>query len=70
MGERHAPCGTPLKRVIGRPVIWKMRMEAVLSVMKFDRMRVKEGCMLRQSILCLPVFCVRSFLTLSKALES
>ena len=47
MGERQAPCGTPLRRVKGGPVWWEMRMEAVLSVMKFERMRVNEGCMLR-----------------------
>ena len=32
-------------------------MEAVLSVMRFERMRGKEGCMLRrQSIFCLSPF--------------
>ena len=47
MGERHAPSETPLRRVKGGPVRGEMRTEAVLSVMKFARMRVKEGCMLR-----------------------
>ena len=41
-------------------------MEAVLSVMKFERMRMKEGCMLGRSILCLGTSCQ----TLSKALET
>ena len=31
----------------------QMQMEAVLSVMMFERMRRKKGCMLRWSILCL-----------------
>ena len=53
MGERHAPCGTTLRRIIGGPVRWEMRMQAVLSVMEFERIRVKEVCMLRRSILCL-----------------
>ena len=39
------------------PIIWELRMEAVLLVMKFERMRVKEGCMLRRSILCLSLSC-------------
>ena len=41
VGERQAPCETPLRRVIGGPVRWGMRIEAVLSDMKFERMRVK-----------------------------
>ena len=61
--ERHVSCGTPLRRGIGRPVRWEMRMETVLSGMKFERIRVKKGCMLRQSILCLSP----SSQTLSKA---
>ena len=40
--ERHAPCQTPLRRVIGGPVRYEIRIEAVLSAMKFERMRVKE----------------------------
>ena len=66
VGERHVPRGTPLRSVNGGPVRWEMRMEAVLSVKKFERMRVKEGCMLRRSILCLSPSCQ----TLSKALET
>ena len=38
-------------------------MEAVLLVKKYERMRVKEGCMLRRSTLCLSTSCQ----TLSKA---
>ena len=34
-----------------------MRIEAVLSVVKFERMRVKEGYMLRRNILCLITSC-------------
>ena len=65
MGERHAPCGTPL-RVNSGPVRWDMRMEAVLSCMKFERMRLNEGCKLRRNILCLNHSCQ----TLSKTLET
>ena len=49
LSKKHAPCGTPLRRVVGALVIWEMRMKAVLSVMKFERMPVKEECMLRRS---------------------
>ena len=56
-GERHAPCGTPLRKVVGGTMRWEMRMETVLSVMKFEKMRVKEGCMLGRSILCLSPSC-------------
>ena len=66
MGESHAPCGTPLRRMIGGPMRWEMRMEAVLSVMKFERMRVKDGCMMRRSILFLSLSCQ----TFSKVLET
>ena len=66
VGESHAPCRTPLRKVNGGPVRWEMRMEAVLLVMKFERMRVKKGCMLRRSIL----FLNYSGQTFSKALET
>ena len=64
MGERHVPRGTPLMKVIGGPVRWEMRMEAVLSLKKFERMRVKKGCMLRLRDVC------PSCQTLSKALQT
>ena len=46
VGERHVPCWMPLMRVIGGSVKWEKRFKAVLSVMKFERMRVKDRCML------------------------
>ena len=36
---KGAPCGTPLRKVIGGPVRWEMRMEAVLN---FEKMCVKR----------------------------